>query len=119
MSRVLVCLFAATALMMTGCVTSRDGAEQSASRQQAEALPPMMPVEELGSSNVRPPITGSCGMEDLQQYVGRPRTTVSVHVLSARYRILGPNTVTTMDYQPDRLTVRIDARDRIESISCG
>ncbi len=85
----------------------------------ADALPPMMPVEELGSADVRPPITGSCGMEDLQQYVGWPRTSVSRNVLPANFRVLGPHSVTTMEYRAERLTVRIDANDRIESISCG
>lgn len=79
----------------------------------------MMPVQELGSSNVQRPITGTCGMEDLQQYVGRQRTSVSRDVLPANFRVLGPDTITTMEYRAERLTIRIDRRDRIESITCG
>lgn len=114
---ILTCILLAGTSALAACgATVRAPAETP---QMADALPPMMPVEELGSSNVQRPITGSCGMEDLQHYVGRARTTVPRDVLPPNFRVLGPDTVTTMEYRADRLTVRIDGRDRIESISCG
>lgn len=122
MTRFLVLSLAASAALLSGCVTGRGAPSQPpqmAPPASADTLPPMMPVEELGASDVRRPITGSCGMEALQEYVGRPRTSVAASVLPDNYRVLGPRSVVTMDYQQDRLTVRIDARDRIESISCG
>ena len=108
-------------VVLPGCVTSRDGdREQPTNTEQAaDALPPMMPVEELGQSTVRAPITGSCGMESLQDYVGLPRTSVPRSVLPENFRVLGPNSITTMEFRQERLTVRIDSADRIESMSCG
>ena len=110
-------LVLASVVFLSGCFAS--GSEPARQPQAADALPPMMPVQELGSSNVQRPITGNCGMENLQHYVGRQRTTVSRDVLPANFRVLGPDTVTTMEYRAERLTIRIDHRDRIESITCG
>ena len=108
-------------VFLAGCFasTGEPSGQPTGGGQAADALPPMMPVEELGSSNVQRPITGSCGMEDLQEYVGRRRTTVSRSVLPANFRVLGPDSVTTMEYRADRLTIRIDRNDVIESITCG
>lgn len=108
-------------VFLTGCfATSGEPAGQSAAASQAaDALPPMLPVEELGSSDVHRPITGNCGMENLQQYLGRQRTSVSRDVLPDNFRVLGPDMMTTMEFRADRLTIRIDRYDRIESITCG
>lgn len=95
-----------------------DSAPPARPQQVANSLPPMQ-VEEIGSSAVRRPITGDCGMESLQTYVGRPRTSVPRSVLGDNFRVLGPDSITTMEFRADRLTVRIDRQDRIESISCG
>jgi|GEM_PF-1589060 len=122
-------LLLASASALGGCATSLPGLGgtdspaaqpvQQTDPQMADALPPMMPVEEFGSASVRPPITGTCGMEELQHLVGRPRTTVSVRELPTNFRVLGSDTIATMDYRADRLTIRIDRHDRIESLSCG
>lgn len=110
----------AGSLAVSACgATTRDVASAPQPQQMADALPPMMPVEELGSATVQRPITGSCGMEDLQHFVGRPRTSVSVTALPDKFRVIGPQTNVPHGYDADRLTVRIDGRDRIESLSCG
>ncbi|WP_300530123.1 hypothetical protein [Maricaulis sp.] len=85
----------------------------------ANGLPPLDMVEDVELSQVQRPITGTCGMEDLQHLVGRRRTSVSVRDIPDNFLVLGPHTPDPTVYRPDRLTIRIDARDRIESLTCG
>lgn len=85
----------------------------------ANGMPPLDSVEDVEVSEVQRPITGTCGMEELQHFVGRRRTSVSVRDIPENFLVLGPSTSDPLDYQSDRLTIRIDARDRIESLTCG
>jgi len=82
-------------------------------------MPPLDMVEDVELSEVQRPITGTCGMEDLQHFVGRRRTSVSIREIPDNFLVLGPHSPDPLDYQSDRLTIRIDARDRIESLTCG
>ncbi|WP_300554131.1 hypothetical protein [Maricaulis sp.] len=82
-------------------------------------MPPLDMVEDVELSEVQRPITGTCGMEDLQHLVGRRRTSVSVRDIPDNFLVLGPQSPDPLVYQSDRLTIRIDARDRIESLICG
>ena len=34
-------------------------------------------------------------------------------------RVLGPNSVATMDYRPERMNVHVDASDIVTQITCG
>ena len=82
-------------------------------------LPPIGAPEEVEEVEVRRPITGTCGMEDLQHFVGQPRVNMPQSAVPGTYRVLGPDSITTMEYRADRVTIRVDAEDRIESIACG
>lgn len=108
-------LLAVTAASVAGCVSFGGPSEPVV----ADALPPLGAAQDIGSSDVQRPITGTCGMEYLQQYVGQPRTHVDRRSMPENYRVLGPDSVTTMEYRQDRLTIRVDADDRIESMTCG
>lgn len=88
-------------------------------RRVADALPPLGEVQDIGDADIQRPITGTCGMEYLQHYVGQPRANVDRRSMPANYRVVGPDSVATMDYREDRLTIRVDRHDRIESMSCG
>ena len=92
---------------------------QDAPRQSADALPPLDDAGEVGSGRVTPPITGRCGMEEVQHFVGQPRTSVPRSAMPDNYRVVGPNSPVTMDYRADRLTIRVDGQDVVESMVCG
>ena len=95
------------------------GGSSSSGERQADALPPLGSAEDVDGGEVRAPITGTCGMEDLQHFVGQPRVSVPARAMPDNYRVVGPNSVVTMDYRPDRLTVRVDENDVVESLACG
>jgi len=103
---------------LAGCGLTTGGmpARQAA---PVNALPPLGAAEDVDGGEVRAPITGTCGMEDLQHFVGRPRVSVSRSAMPETYRVVGPNSVVTMDYRADRLTVRVDENDVVESLACG
>lgn len=85
----------------------------------ASDMPAMGAVQDIGTAQVQRPITGSCGMEALQHYVGQPRLEVDSRTLPANYRVVGRYSRPTMDYRPERLTIRIADDDTVESLTCG
>ena len=87
--------------------------------QAAGEVAPLGAAEDVADSAVRAPITGTCGMENLQHYVGQPRVNVPRGAMPDVYRVVGPNSVVTMDYRADRLTIRVNESDIVESLACG
>ena len=114
-------------LLLAGCSVTGGGLgglggrgeAPAAGGDAAPALPPLDMAEDVDPAPVQPPITGSCGMEELQHYVGQPRTSVPLSAMPENFRVVGPDTVVTMDYRPDRLTVRIDENDMVIGMACG
>jgi hypothetical protein len=106
---------------VAGCaVTTQTGPSATPDTPQiADALPPLGEAEDVGGGEVTPPITGNCGMESLQHYVGQPRTSVPRSAMPDLYRVVGPNSPVTMDYRPNRLTIRVNDQDVVESMACG
>lgn len=120
--------FVLIALLLAGCATTAGepdnraaagGETRTAAPASAGDLPPLGEAEDVGGSEITPPITGDCGMESLQHYVGQPRVNVPRSAMPENYRVVGPDTMVTMDYRPDRLTVRVDENDVVESMACG
>lgn len=60
----------------------------------------------------------SCGASGFAELIGQPFDDVEV-VWPERTRVLRPGEVATTDYLPDRLSVELDAEDRIVSLRCG
>ncbi len=124
-------------LLLAGCAFDRSPAPRSVLPQSeaaviAEAAPappltaqaaPDMPsmgeVNDISTARVQRPITGSCGMENLQHHVGQPRVSIDSRTMPANYRVVGRYSRVTMDYVPERLTIRIADDDTVESMTCG
>ncbi|WP_417468259.1 hypothetical protein [Maricaulis sp.] len=87
--------------------------------QPASDMPAMGAVQDIGTAEVQRPITGSCGMENFQHHVGQPRVSVDSRSLPPNYRVIGRYSRVTMEYIPERLTIRIADDDTVESITCG
>lgn len=74
-----------------------------------------------------PPATdpaSACRNDALAGFVGQPATSeVGAQMLAASgaraLRWVTPGMAVTMDYRFDRLTVHLDANNRIESANCG
>jgi len=105
--------------LVAGCALTTRGPAPSPQPGGAGDLPPLGAAEDVDGGEVRAPITGTCGMEDVQHFVGRPRVSVPRTAVPENYRVVGPNSVVTMDYRPDRLTIRVDDNDMVESLACG
>ena len=58
-------------------------------------------------------------MESVEHFVGQPRLSISAALLPQNYRVLDLRTRQAPDYRPDRLTIRINDNDVVESMSCG
>ena len=105
--------------VMAETPASQPPASEPPANQPASDMPSMGEVQDIGTSNVQRPITGSCGMEALQHYVGQPRLEVDSRDMPANYRVVGRYSRVTMEFIPDRLTIRIADDDTVESMTCG
>lgn len=70
------------------------------------------------------PGSGMCTADGLDQYVGQPRTAelgqrIKTQSGARELRWLPKGTVVTMEYREDRVNVRLDERNRVESVNCG
>lgn len=65
-----------------------------------------------------------CGAGEVTKYVGQEatpdvRARITADVGHTRIRWVGPDTVVTMDYNPERLNVTLDADDVITGANCA
>ncbi len=61
----------------------------------------------------------TCGADQLQEFVDGPVTAYDFDALEQPVRIIGPNSMVTMDHRPDRVNVETDENDVITRIYCG
>ncbi len=66
----------------------------------------------------RPDIS-SCTSNATHELVGTSISLVNTSQLAATVRILPPNAVATMDFNPARLNISTDANGIITQVSCG
>ncbi|MGZ8282048.1 MAG: I78 family peptidase inhibitor [Allosphingosinicella sp.] len=67
---------------------------------------------------------GQCSAEGLTDLVGRPATSeVGAEAMrrsgARALRWIRPGDAVTMDFRLDRLNVRLDGQNRVESLDCG
>lgn len=65
------------------------------------------------------PDLNTCTSNATHDLVGTPVSLVNTSQLAATVRILPPNGVATMDYNPARLNIATDDRGIITRVSCG
>ena len=68
---------------------------------------------------VPPAVEDTCGAAGLASLIGQPVSQFSAQTRQGPARILRPGQPVTMDYNPLRLNVLLDADDRIVGVSCG
>jgi hypothetical protein len=65
------------------------------------------------------PAADTCNMAQYASLVGKPSTDPGVPPASATVRHIKPDTQVTMDMQPTRLNIDIDATGNITGMRCG
>lgn len=82
----------------------------------AEPAPPLAG----GAANPVPPAAEDpCGAANLASLIGEPVSRFSTQARQGPARVIRPGQPVTMDYNPLRLNVLLDAEDRIVGLSCG
>jgi hypothetical protein len=61
----------------------------------------------------------ACGADTRQEWVGQSVAALNDVELPEGTRVLFPTTPATMDFNPERLNVEVDASDTIVRVYCG
>ena len=78
------------------------------------------PARTGGPANPVPPAAeDTCGAADFASLVGQPVSRFNAEARAGPARVIRPGQPVTMDYNPLRLNVLLDADDRIVGLSCG
>lgn len=64
-------------------------------------------------------LDNTCDGERFAPLIGQSATALERVLFLGQVRIIRPGDLTTQDYRPERLNIRIDAAERVQSISCG
>jgi len=68
---------------------------------------------------VPPAAEDTCGAAGLASLIGQPVSQFNRQARQGPARVIRPGQPVTMDYNPLRLNVLLDADDRIVGLSCG
>jgi hypothetical protein len=61
----------------------------------------------------------ACGAGSLQGLVGREVAILQTMKFEGPFRLIRPGEAVTMDYNPERLNIDLDATDVISAVRCG
>jgi hypothetical protein len=86
----------------------------------AVSAQPPPPAPPTAQTPAPAPVADACGAQEMQRYLGRPRTELPAPVYPDRVRVACTSCPVTLDYRPDRLNVFFDAGTGIiKEIKCG
>ncbi len=68
---------------------------------------------------VIPDMPGPDACNPPTQLIGQPKTVVNTMHFNGPVRMLGPDSMSTMDYAPRRLNIIYDEKGIIRSVRCG
>ena len=66
-----------------------------------------------------PGVPGTCAAAGLQNLIGQDVSALAAVLLPEPVRIIRPDEMVTMDFNPNRTNIRLDENDRIVEITCG
>lgn len=61
----------------------------------------------------------TCAAAGIQNLVGQDVSALAAVLLPEPVRVIGPDDMVTMDFNPARTNIRLDENDRIVEITCG
>ena len=98
-------------------------------RKAIPLLAMVLPACATAAPQAEIPVRGStpgftCRGQGLERYVGREATAELTAELrrasgAKTVRWVPPGSMITMEYREDRLTARVDARNRVTAVNCG
>lgn len=88
-------------------------------RGAALLLPLVGFLAEIPPAGAESPDGVSCGADRLAGLIGQPEGALAGVATGGPLRVVHPGEAVTMDWNPARLTVGIDAGGRIASLRCG
>jgi hypothetical protein len=65
------------------------------------------------------PDADACGASGLQDIVGQEASVLAAMLFPQPMRVIRPGDMVTMDFQPGRLNIDVDAQERISRVYCG
>lgn len=65
------------------------------------------------------PLAPACGAEGLSGLVGQNRKVLETMKFANTVRVIEPGMAVTMDYNPTRLNIELDAKGTITRLTCG
>jgi hypothetical protein len=90
------------------------------SDEAAETLPDDGVPEASGEDVAETPDAFICYPESIAELIGQPAFTLDDHPdRPANVRLIGPETLVTQEYLPNRLNVRLDGNGKIIGLNCG
>ncbi|PWE17337.1 hypothetical protein DDZ18_06530 [Marinicauda salina] len=95
------------------------GCSMFANETASSDLPPLGAVQSVDAAPVRAPVTGTCPMTEFQHLVGLRLSEIDARTLPDPYRVLTYDAPRTWRPQDDRLTIRLDETEIVESVTCG
>ncbi|MBS0428745.1 MAG: peptidase inhibitor I78 [Proteobacteria bacterium] len=106
-----VLLAALLATALAGCASAPAPAPATPPQAAAPAAPP-------------PPPPAACDAAGAQFAVGQPMTppleaAVRARANAASVRVLKPGQPATMEFNPARVNIDLDARNRVKTVRCG
>jgi hypothetical protein len=60
----------------------------------------------------------SCAVEQYEYLIGKPAEQMNRSRLPSAFRVVCATCMVTQDYNPNRLTIQLDARDKVASVRC-
>ena len=104
-------LAALLATALAGCASAPAPAPATPPQAAAPAAPP-------------PPPPPACDAAGAQFAVGQPMTSpleaaVRARANAASVRVLKPGQPATMEFNPARVNIELDARNRVKTVRCG
>ena len=116
--------FAFAIMVLGGCASSPQ--EEAPLPPPPPPPPPAYhpPAQPPAQSPVKPafkPLANdTCGANDLQYLIGKPRTDIPVPLQPSSRRVVCSTCVTTQEYRADRQTIVFDTdTGLIKSVTCG
>ena len=83
-----------------------------------KVLIPILPLLLATACAAPAPSDGSCGAARWSGDLGRDAASLSKPA-DRPWRVVGPDTMVTMDYRPERVNFRTDADGRLTEVTCG
>lgn len=83
------------------------------------ALPLMGCMVEAGGTPADQSAGGVCAAAGLQGLIGQPESALAAMTFPSPTRIIHPKQPVTMDLNPSRLNILIDANGTVSEVRCG